>query len=54
MLLWDGSLTVLLTVAYIACQPWRKVPAPAADGSTPARGTGGQVAERVPAGSAPR
>ena len=54
VLLWDGSLTVLLVVAYIACQPWRKVPAPAADGSTPARGTGGQVAERVPAGSAPR
>ena len=26
VLLWDGSLTVLLIVAYIACQPWRKVP----------------------------
>jgi hypothetical protein len=25
VLLWDGSLTALLIVAYIACQPWRRV-----------------------------
>jgi len=38
VLLWDGSLTVLLIVAYIACQPWRKAQyIPVADGS----GTGG-------------
>jgi hypothetical protein len=47
VLLWDGSLTVLLIVAYIACQPWRKARyAAVADAPGPARTAGGRVLAR--------